>query len=221
MSVEQLCGENEEEFAEMAKEEGASQVEKAVDEVRGGNIAPREEIGPSGKTLMYSATMLSNGDRLTSCYDITEQKKAQFALELAKQKAERDFADLRATMDAMRMGVALLDENLNVLFVNKANYRMWNWRQEDFTLGEPFRNLINLNRHNGVYDVDDAAWEKYVAGRLAEVAAGDIEPREFVRKDGSELVYSCTALSGGKRLVCYFDISAQKNAERTLIEAER
>ena len=220
MPFEQLCWENHKEFPEISKDEWANHVEKAVNEVRGGNIAPREEIGPGGRTLMYSAVTISNGDRLTSCYDITEQKKAQVALELAKQEAERDFADMKSTMDAMYMGVTLLDENLNVLFVNKSNYRMWNWCTEDFTIGEPFSKLIERNRHSGVYDVEDGDWENYVSARLAEIAAGDIAPREFVRKDGSALVYSCTALSGGKRLVCYFDISEQKKAERALKEAE-
>ena len=207
MSFEQLCWENHKEFPDISKDEWADHVKKSVDEVCGGNIVPREEIGPNGKTLMYSAIQLSNGDRLTSCYDITEQKKAQAALELVKQKAERDFADMKATMDAMHMGVVLLDENMEVLFVNKSNYQIWNWQPGEINPGDHFRKLIDLNRYKGLYDVEDSKWEDYVIGRVAEISAGDIEPREFVRKDGKALVYSCTALSGGKRLVCYFDIS--------------
>ncbi len=115
---------NQKDFPEISKETWSKHVEKSVNEVRAGKIAPREEIGAGGTTLMYSAVTLSNGDRLTSCYDITELKKAQVALEQVKYKSERDFADMKAVLDSMRMGVVLLDKDLNVVFVNKANYKL-------------------------------------------------------------------------------------------------
>jgi signal transduction histidine kinase/DNA-binding response OmpR family regulator len=220
MPYEEMVRRSHKDFPEVSADDWELNVQRCMEEAHIGDIAPREERGIGGQTFMFSSVKLSNGNRLTSCFDITEQKKALTDLAEANLKAERDFADMKATMDAMHMGVALLDENLNVLFVNKSNYRIWNWRLEDFSPGDHFRKLIDVNRHNGVYDVDDTKWEDYVTGRLDEIAAGDIAPREFVRKDGKALVYSCTALSGGKRLVCYFDISEQKKAEQALIAAE-
>ena len=54
--------------------------------------------------------------------------------------------------------------------------------------------------------------------RLAEIRAGDVAPREFRHADGSTMVYSVTALSGGKRLLCYYDISEMKRREAELAE---
>ena len=221
MPYAQMVWETHKDFPEVSEEEWARNVERCVQEAEIGDIPPREERGIGGSTFMFSSVKLSNGDRLTSCFDISEQKKAQKALAKANQKSEADFADLKATMDTMRMGVVMLDRNLDILFVNKANYRLWNWTPAEVRIGDPFRNAIDINRYNGIYDVEQDEWENYVAGRLSEIAAGDIAPREFARKDGVTIVYSCTSLSDGKRLICYFDITEQKKAERAFREAER
>ena len=208
-------------FPNLTKAEWELNVARCMAEVRHGSVAPREERGIGEDMFIFSCITLSNGNRLTSCFDITEQKKAQKALGAANLLAGQQSEDMRATMDAMKMGVALLDKNLDVLFVNKANYNMWNWSREDVKEGKPFREIIELNRYNGIYDVEDANWDDYVASRLGEIASGEIEPREFNRKDGKTYVYSCTALSGGKRLVCYFDISEQKAASEVILLASQ
>ena len=56
-------------------------------------------------------------------------------------------------------------------------------------------------------------------GEPIEIRAGDVAPREFKRADGRTLIYSVTALSGGKRLVSYFDITEMKDREAALAEA--
>jgi PAS domain S-box-containing protein len=127
--------------------------------------------------------------------------------------------DLQRTVDAMRMGVVVLDAQLNAEVINRAFYAIWKVTPQDVAVGSPFRALMDINRHNGVYDVPDSEWEDYVASRLAEIAAGSVAPREFRRADGCTMVYEVTELSGGKRLVTYFDISDLKQREAELAEA--
>ncbi|MFH1793032.1 MAG: response regulator [Pseudomonadota bacterium] len=127
--------------------------------------------------------------------------------------------DLQRTVDAMRMGVVVLDAKLNAEVINRAFYDIWKVTPQDVRVGSPFRALMDINRHNGVYDVPDGEWEGYVASRLAEISAGSIAPREFRRADGCTMVYEVTVLSGGKRLVTYFDISDLKQREAELAEA--
>ncbi|MGB8817428.1 MAG: response regulator [Rhizobiaceae bacterium] len=221
MPYEDMLRASHKDFPDVSAADWELNVQRCLSEARIGDVPLREERGIGDTTYMFSSVKLSNGNRLTSCFDITEQKKALAALAAANLKSEHDFADLKATMDSMHMGVVLLDKNLEVQFVNKANYQIWDWRPGDIKPGDHFRHLIDLNRQKGMYEVDDGKWEDYVTGRVAEIASGEIEPREFTRKDGKTLVYSCTALSGGKRLVCYFDISEQKRAELALREAEQ
>ncbi len=221
MPYAQMVLSNHKDFPHLTKEEWDANIERCLTEARHGDVPPREERGIGDDTFIFSIKTLSNGNRLTSCFEINEQKKALQSLAHANLKSERDFADMKATMDAMRMGVVLLDKNLDIIFINKSNYQIWNWDPAEIKMGDPFRRLIDINRHKGVYDIEDGEWEGYVAGRVGEIASGDIAPREFTRRDGVTLVYSCTALSDEKRLVCYFDISEQKKAELALKDAER
>ena len=118
------------------------------------------------------------------------------------------------------MGVVLLDASLNAQIINKAFYDIWKIGPADVSVGSPFRALMDVNRHNGIYDVAEDQWEGYVASRLAEIKAGDVAPREFARADGRTMIYSVTALSGGKRLVCYYDVTEMKNREADLADAK-
>ena len=124
--------------------------------------------------------------------------------------------DLQRTVDAMPMGVVVLDADLRAVVVNRAFYDLWKVTPEEVGVGQPFRALMDINRRRGIYDVADDSWEDYVATRLAEIGRGNVAPREFQRADGHTLIYSVTNLSGGQRLVTYFDISEQKQREAAL-----
>jgi signal transduction histidine kinase/DNA-binding response OmpR family regulator len=218
---EDLVEANRADFPEMSDAEWREYAEIAVNDVRLGSVEPCEEKGINGTTYIYACAKLSNGHRLTSYFDITAQKQAQRDLDIAIAKADAGFADMIAAMDAMHMGVILLDKNLDVLLANKASYTLWHLDPASKLVGEPFRKIIDYNRYNKIYNVADDDWENFVASRLEELAAGDIAPREVSRRDNVTIIYSCTALSDGKRLVCYFDITEQKKAEQIFKEAEQ
>lgn len=136
----------------------------------------------------------------------------------AGERSEELLFDLERTIDSMKMGVVLLDAELKAEIINKAFYDIWKLAPGDVTVGSPFRALMDINRHNGIYDVDEIEWERYVASRLAEIRAGDVAPREFRRADGCTMIYSVTALSSGKRLVSYYDVTEMKQREAELAE---
>ncbi len=207
-------------FPNVSKEDWEVNVKRCMDEVKHGTVAPRDERGIGSDMFIFSCITLPNGNRLTSCFDITEQKKAQVALAQANLQAERQFADMKATMDAMKMGVVLLDGNMNMLFVNKAYHQIWKSDLLDMGIGRPFRAMFDNSRDKLVHS-DAENWDQYVNNRLSEIAAGEIEPRELTRTDGVTMIFSCTALSDNKRLVCYYDITEQKAAENALKGAEQ
>ncbi|WP_019172342.1 PAS domain-containing hybrid sensor histidine kinase/response regulator [Pseudaminobacter salicylatoxidans] len=124
--------------------------------------------------------------------------------------------DLERVLDAMQMGVVLLDADLRAEIVNREFYRIWNVSPQAVGVGASFQALLEISRYDGVYDVSDGEWENYVAHRLAEIQDGDVPSREFKCADGRALIYSVTALSGGKRLVSYYDVSEMKDRERRL-----
>ncbi|CAM5607446.1 PAS domain S-box-containing protein [Aquamicrobium terrae] len=127
--------------------------------------------------------------------------------------------DLKRTINSLDMGVVILDADLNTEIINRAFYEIWDADPEEIAVGCPFRALLEFNRHDGLEEVDDEGWENYVASRLAEIRAGDVPPREMSREGGRSVIYSVTALSGGKRLISYYDVSELKRREKALRES--
>jgi len=180
-----------------------------------------------GEVLMLldrkTAFTAPNGQRflLGSSFDVTLQKQSEQEIFEARQLAERSRSDLESTLDSVQMGVVVVDRDLNIEIINNAFFRIWKVRPEDGVIGAPFRTLIDVNRDNGVYAIPDDEFDAYVDQRLAEIAKGYVEPREFNRADGRTVIYSVRALSNGKRMVSYFDITELKQREAELEAAQR
>ncbi|WP_245489370.1 MULTISPECIES: PAS-domain containing protein [unclassified Mesorhizobium] len=133
---------------------------------------------------------------------------------------EQHLADLERTMDAMRMGVVLLDAQLDTLIINKAYRELSKIPDGAVTVGAPFSRLMDLNRRNGIYgEIDEQEWQRYLASRIAEIRAGSVAPREFVHADGRTMIFSVTALSGGKRLLTYYDVTEVKRRDAEIERA--
>jgi PAS domain S-box-containing protein len=174
-----------------------------------------------GRWMLRRDTLTAAGDRVGIRTDITQLKTHEAEIERANAHARQMLADMQRTVDAMKMGVVLLDADMRAEIINKAFYHIWRLEIGDVEVGCHFRALMDINRHNGIYDIAEKDWDAYVQFRLAEIAAGDVAPREFRRADGRTLIYSVTELSGGKRLVCYYDVSEMKARETEAEEAHR
>ncbi len=172
-----------------------------------------------GRWIMRRDQLTANGDRVGIRTDVTEHHQRQEELREAKEETDRILSDLHRTIDSMRMGVVVLDKDFKAEIINRAFYDIWKVSVDDVAVGSPFRALMDVNRHNGIYDVADKEWETYVATRLAEIAAGDVPPREFRRADGCTMIYSVTSLSDGRRLISYYDVTEMKGRQAELAEA--
>lgn len=217
-------------FSELVQAGGAQNAWKTQgerpDEWAAGLVAARRARRPSnsvlrfsdGRVFMHRETPTDDGGTIAICTNVTELEIKRTALDAADRQKQQLLSDLERTIDSLDLGVVLLDADLNAEIINKAFYSIWNLEPDAVGLGSPFRALMDVNRHNGVYDVADADWEQYVASRIAEIGAGEVAPREFTRADGRTTVYSVTALSGGKRLVSYFDVTEMKKRELEFAE---
>ncbi len=175
---------------------------------------------PNGRWMRRHDQVTANGDRVGIVADITDHKQRERELAVARDRAESLYADLQRTLDTMDLGVVVLDGDLNTEIINEAYYRLWHAKPEEIPVGSHARHMMEVSRRNGIYDVDDEAWATYVEERLAQIASGDVPPREFTRADGCTMIYSVTPLSGGRRLVSYFDITAMKRREAELQDAQ-
>jgi PAS domain S-box-containing protein len=200
-------------------EEWEAYVEARIESLRSGDVEPQEIRRADGGTMIYAVHELSDGKRLVTYYDVTTLKTREAELARATQRAEDLRHDLALTLDTVDLGVVLLDENSKAVMINKAFYDFWGLTPQQAPIGVGFDAILDANRHNGIYDVPDSEWDGYVAGRLDEIRAGQIVPREFARADGKTCIYAVTPLSHGKRLISYFDVTSMKQRESELADA--
>tara|TARA_R110002012_G_scaffold57941_1_gene149697 strand:+ start:69282 stop:73187 length:3906 start_codon:yes stop_codon:yes gene_type:complete len=153
---------------------------------------------------------------LGTTINVSDMKRREREVYEAQRRAELHKADLESVIEAMHMGMVVVDRDSTIELINGAFFRIWKIPAKDNFIGAPFRSLIDVNRHNGIYDVSEDDFEGYVEARLEEIRAGYVEPREFSRADGRTMIYSVRALSEGKRMISYFDVTELKQREQEL-----
>lgn len=90
-----------------------------------------------GRVILHREAPTENGGRMGICTDITEQEQSAFRLASADKQSRRLLFDLERTIDAMTMGVVLLDDDLNVEIINPAFREIWGSNREKSRLVVP------------------------------------------------------------------------------------
>ncbi len=151
-----------------------------------------------------------------------EQKVEERTAELANANEVKNatLAEQQAVLDSIDYGILLLGPDLHVRMGNKGLRDMWRLPKELFTSQSTLADLINYNRHTGLYAVPEEEFDAYIEGRMTAVAHGEIAGTEFVRGDGRTFRFQGTVLPDGGRMLTYFDITYLKLAEADLREAK-
>ena len=181
---------------------------------------PIEITSASGQWYRIDLRRMTNGALLEIRGDITDEKRQALELKCQKELSETMSQDLRRTIDHMLMGTVLLGADLNTEIINSAYYQIWDIDPARYPAGVPFADLIYASGGTGVRAQDAESFEAYAEECIAQVRNGAVQPRELTRADGVTLIYSVAELSGGKRLVTYFDITDQKKREALLDDAK-
>jgi diguanylate cyclase (GGDEF)-like protein len=114
---------------------------------------------------------------------------------------------LRAALDEIEQGVALLDPMLNTQFLNRAVRTLWGISDEQANRKPPYIELVSDSRKTGAFDVKPEELEEFIAGRLAIARAGDPTPMDIPHADGRIIRSQCAALPGGGRMLTYSDVT--------------
>ncbi|BCG92502.1 PAS domain-containing protein [Mesorhizobium sp. 131-2-1] len=206
-------------YGDLDEQEWQRYLATRVAEIRSGSVAPREFVHADGRTMMFSVTALSGGKRLLTYYDVTELKRRDAEIENANARTAETFANLRSMVDQMPIGVLVLDADMRAEVINRAFHEFWKIDPDRAGSGCGFRELMEASRGIDPYGTDDAAWQRHIAEREAEIRAGVAGSRQFPRNDGRTLIASLAPLAGGKRLISYVDVTAMKDREAELAEA--
>jgi len=173
-----------------------------------------ESTTPSGRKICANSIPLPDGFYSVTYIDITavhqcvkEIDHRTSELEEADRRNRALVSNLQAVIESIDYGIVFMDADLNVDLVNRAFRDMWGMDESDIERLPTMRELMEFNRYNGIYDVDDADWDDYVRGREAAVRRGRVPPTEIHRADGKVLSYQCIILQDGCRMLAYFDIT--------------
>ena len=156
--------------------------------------------------------------------DVTERIEAELALRaardtLAANKAQLEHARfLDALLEALPVGVALVDAKLDVVLANEASRRLQGSGAELLRAGKSIVELFRHHAKTGVYGPGDA--DELLTARLARTR--DARPFVVERQmtDGCIVEIRGTQLPDGHRLTTYTDMTEQHRAEAALRESE-
>jgi nitrogen-specific signal transduction histidine kinase len=151
-----------------------------------------------------------------------EQKVEERTAELveAKRIADATLAEQQAVLDSIDYGILLIGSDLRTRIGNRALREMWNLPESLIAGRATLAELINYNRHTGLYTVPEERFDDYIKEREAAVARGEVPATEFKRGDGRTLRFQGTVLPGGGRMLTYFDITYLKRAEEAMCQAK-
>ncbi len=152
---------------------------------------------------------------LSAFNDISELKRREQQLKIAKKETEAALRDLNAVLETIQYGVLFLDPSLRIRLANRAYRELWNMPAEFYTRLRDLDEDMEQSRANGVYDVPEDGWVAYREQRLAEIRQGDAA-RELRLRNGRIIQYRCIALPDGGRMLTYFDITELKRIEEVL-----
>jgi PAS domain S-box-containing protein len=148
-----------------------------------------------------------------------EGRRHEVELEESNRQKERLLAELQAVLDTIDYGVLFMDRELRARLVNRAFRDMWGMSDAFIATGPSMADLINYNRHNGVYNVPENEFDDFVEARVTAIRDGYVAPTEMRRADGQTLLYQGVVLPDNGRLLTYFDITEAKQHEAELQEA--
>ncbi|MDN2582496.1 response regulator [Aquibium sp. ELW1220] len=172
-----------------------------------------------GRWILHREYATMGGGRIGICNDITAAKQREDELARANAAMQGVVGDFKTALDAMNMGVMLLDPELRIESVNCAFRDLWRIDEQAVPVGTPLRKVFDLDSVRALYAVPRDQQDAYFDERIAGMKSGRIVTGEINRADGSTLVYSITPLSAGKTFLVHYDITPLKQREAELESA--
>jgi len=181
---------------ELPESELDDYIAQRVAEVKAGNPRPRDIRLASGEVLRCQCTALLSGGRVLSYTSVTDIVRHSDELEV-----------LRAALDNVEQGIALLDAQFHAQFINTAARKLAGISPEEAGRKPHFSQLMNGTRLTGAFDLPAAELDAFIAQRIAQVKAGDPAPVDVRRTDGRIVRAQCAMLPDGGRMLIYTDVT--------------
>jgi Na+/proline symporter/signal transduction histidine kinase len=161
-----------------------------------------------------SARRILMGALSGSGLDIAE---AMALMDEASQELRFNRELLSTTLENVSQGISVVDANMRLVAWNRRYLELFDYPDGMVYVGVPVADLIRWNADHG--ELGPGEVEAHVAKRIAHMHAGSPHVFQRIRPDGSVIEMRGRALPGGGYVTTYTDVTAYKNAEQALIEA--
>lgn len=183
-----------------------------------------EYLRPDGSVLptisrLYRVTTLDEKSYLIgSITDTTVLKKREAQLIEAQRQAEAARSDLESVVESLPVGIVVVDEDGLIELVNGAFETLW-----DGTLppmkGQPLVALLAFQQAQGGICGEGGPNDEGHEQCLAGIRAGEMPVREVAYANGRAVIEAGCAISGGRCLLTYIDITERREREREVLQA--
>jgi class 3 adenylate cyclase/PAS domain-containing protein len=186
-------------------------VAQRVDSLRNPSGRSFEDHAPDGRWYRIVRRRMAGGGTVTVMTDITEQKQAEQGL--AKKEAQ-----LRVALGNMPGALVYTDKDLDIVFCNDRFKEMYDVPRDLLHPGRPYPDFLRYLAVNGYYGKGDV--DALVAQRVESLRNPSGRSFEDHAPDGRWLRIRRRRAAGGGAVTVMTDITAQKQAERSLAEKE-
>ena len=165
-------------------------------------------IGAASARLVLTSVLRGSGMHLDEVMALLDE---------AGQELRFNREILSTTLENISAGVSVVDPDMRLMAWNRRYQRMFHYPPGMLYVGRPVADLIRYNAEHG--ELGDIGLDAYVSKRIERMRMGTPHVFERVRRDGSVIEMRGQALPGGGYVTSYNDITAFKNAELALREA--
>lgn len=152
--------------------------------------------------------------------DISIRKEQERQLAENSLTLQKVLGQLQIVVDTIDYGVLFVDKDLSLIMANRKSREILGFTDELLEGSPTVTDLLNHNRHTGIYDAGEQSWQEYLDSRVNAIKIGDFDPKEVQLTNGKTIEYGVKNLEDGSRMLTYFDITDRKVAERQIQESE-
>lgn len=124
-----------------------------------------------------------------------------------EQKHHATAMRLSSALDQVDIGIVLLDSDTRAEFINRAFRAYFSLSDAQADARPPFIALMYHGRDTGAYELPEDELNAFITERTLMMRAGDSTPININLADGQVLLFSCTALPEGGRMLSYTPVT--------------
>ncbi|WP_411033022.1 PAS-domain containing protein [Shinella sp. BYT-45] len=181
------------------------------------HIRPDGTVLPSISRLHRVTTLDEKSYLIGSITDTTVLRKREDQLIEAQRQAEAAKADLESVVESLPVGIVVVEETGNIELVNGAFEELWAGALPPMK-GRPLDDLLRFQQAQGGICGDGGPYPEGYEQRLAGIRAGEMPVREVAYANGRTVIEAGCAVSGGRCLLTYIDITERREREREVLK---